>query len=182
MDLLIFGVLATIVTLGALTVVLHPDAVYSALALIAVLVSLAVLFLTLDAHLLGALQVIVYAGAIMVLFLFVIMLLGRSLEGGSWAARPSLWLAGGIGAVGLAVAVGSVVVRASLFGADTVAPEGFGTTTALARELFTTYLLPFELTSVLLLVAVVGAVVLAKGRVQRQGAAGMSTRPAGKDG
>lgn len=183
MELFIFGVLATLVTLGALTVVLHPDAVYSALALIAVLVFLAVLFVTLGAHLLAALQIIVYAGAIMVLFLFVIMLLGRSLEGGSWATHPALWVTGGIGAVGLAAATGGVLARASLSMTDTEGPEGFGGTTNLARELFTTYLLPFELTSVLLLIAVVGAVVLAKGRMQRQGTPDVTRRwPGAKDG
>ena len=89
MDLFVFGLLATLLILGALTVVLHPDPVYSALALIVVLVLLAVMFVTLEAHLIAAFQIIVYAGAIMVLFLFVIMLLGTEKLGGR---TPFRWL------------------------------------------------------------------------------------------
>jgi NADH-quinone oxidoreductase subunit J len=163
MGLVLFGFLALLLLIGALAVVLHPDPVYSALALVGVMALLAVLFVTLDAHLIAALQLIVYAGAVMVLFLFVIMLLGRPGSGGPFARGRMLWGAAALGAGVLAMALGTMVARSALPAADVGRPE-FGTTTALARELFTTYLLPFELTSVLLLIAVMGAVVLAKGR------------------
>jgi NADH-quinone oxidoreductase subunit J len=166
MDLAVFTILAALVIGASLTVVLHPDPVYSAVALVVTLCLLAVFFVTLDAHLVAALQVIVYAGAVMVLFLFVIMLLGRP-TAGAWAARPALWVGGGLGAVGMAAGTVSLVARVSFQAPATAPPEEFGTTTALARELFTTYLLPFELTSVLLLIGVVGGVILAKGRVER---------------
>jgi NADH-quinone oxidoreductase subunit J len=163
MALVVFGVLAALLLIGALTVVLHPDSVYSALALVGVMALLAMVFVTLEAHLVAALQIIVYAGAIMVLFLFVIMLIGPPGVGGPFARGRALWVASGLGASALAIGVGTMVARSALAPPDAGRPE-FGTTTAVARELFTTYLLPFELTSVLLLIAVVGAVVLAKGR------------------
>ena len=163
MALAVFGLLAVLLLVGALIVVLHPDSVYSALALVGVMALLAVLFVTLDAHLIAAFQVIVYAGAIMVLFLFVIMLIGRPGSGGPFARSKLLWAASGLGAGALAVGLGTMVARSALPPPDAGRAE-FGTTTALARALFTTYLFPFELTSVLLLIAVVGAVVLAKGR------------------
>jgi NADH-quinone oxidoreductase subunit J len=163
MALAVFVVLAALVVAAALTVVFHPDTVYSALALIVVMVLLAALFVTLEAHLIAALQVIVYAGAIMVLFLFVIMLLGGRGAGPAFAASRALWAAAGIGAAGLTAGLVTMAAR-STPAAPAGGAEGFGTTSVLARELFTTYLLPFELTSVLLLIAVVGAVLLAKGR------------------
>jgi NADH-quinone oxidoreductase subunit J len=163
MDPISFSVLAAVAVLAALTVVLHPDPVYSALGLVVMLLVLAVFFIGLDAHLIAALQVIVYAGAIMVLFLFVIMLLGRPAPGGPWSGRPSLWFVAILGSAALAVGVAKLSAQAPL-AAGAPAPPGFGTATALGVELFTTYLLPFELTSVLLLVAVIGAVVLTRGR------------------
>jgi len=163
MALAVFGLLAALLLVGALVVVLHPDSVYSALALVGVMALLAALFVTLDAHLIAAFQVIVYAGAIMVLFLFVIMLIGRPGSGGPFARGKLLWAASGLGAAALAVGLGTMVARSALPTPDAGRAE-FGTTTTLARALFTTYLFPFELTSVLLLIAVVGAVVLAKGR------------------
>jgi NADH-quinone oxidoreductase subunit J len=166
MDLTVFTILAALVIVTSLTVVLHPDPVYSAIALVVTLCLLAVFFVTLEAHLVAALQVIVYAGGVMVLFLFVIMLLGRP-PAGAWAGRPALWVAGGVGAVGMTAGTVSLVVRVLFQAPATSPPEEFGTTTALARELFTTYLLPFELTSVLLLIGVVGGVILAKGRLEK---------------
>ncbi len=181
MELVIFGLLATLTTGAALLVVLHRDAVYSALGLIAVMCLLAVLFVTLEAHVIAAFQIIVYAGAVMVLFLFVIMLLGRALESGTWAARPSLWMAGGIAAAVLgAVLVGVVVTHGRPASVPGPAPDGFGSAGELAAELFTTYLLPFELTSILLLIAVVGAVVLAKERLGPRARPGGSGTPGGQ--
>jgi NADH-quinone oxidoreductase subunit J len=159
----VFAVLAALVVLSALAVVLHPQPVYSALALVVTLFQLAVFFVALDAHMVAALQIIVYAGAIMVLFLFVVMLLGAPAPGPVLAPRALQRAAGLLGAAGLGAGLVALLGRGPL-AAPPAGPAEFGSTVALGTELFTTYLLPFELTSVLLLVAVVGAVILAKGR------------------
>jgi len=158
----LFYPLATMSVIFALSVVLAKSPVRSALGLVAVMAILAVQFAFLQAHLLAALQIIVYAGAIMVLFLFVITLLNLESDRGI-GEKPKLSAIGfGAGAVvagGLALAMLGVVEPA----ARAVAlPEGFGTTAVLARQMFNRYFVAFELTSILLLVAVVGSVVLAK--------------------
>ena len=158
----IFFVVAAIAILSALAVILHPHPVYSALALIVTLFQIAVLFLLLDAQMVAFLQILVYAGAIMVLFLFVIMLLnlGREPE-----PPPALWRLGVLTLGGaLAFEFAWFFLRrlpTSRARAATLAPD-YGSATALARTLFTDHALSFEITSILLLVAVVGAVVLAK--------------------
>jgi len=157
---LAFLVLAALTVASALTVIVHKNPVHSACALVLTLCLLAVFFLALDAQLVALLQVIVYAGAIVVLFLFVVMLLNlqvetRALTGAVLVATAT---AGGVALAALLVAT---LRRAAAPEAHAV-PEGFGETTTLARQLFTVYLLPFELTSILLLVAIVGAVALAK--------------------
>jgi NADH-quinone oxidoreductase subunit J len=150
---------------SALTVVLHPNPVKSAMALVVTLFLLAVVFVFLEAHMIAALQIIVYAGAIMVLFLFVIMLLNLSDDGeeprssGRVLFRLGAWVGGGV----LAVELVALFLRVP-FPAVPAAPEGYGGADAVAMSLFTDFLLPFELTSILLLVAVVGAVVLAQRR------------------
>jgi len=156
---LIFLLLAALTVVSALTVVVHKNPVHSACALVLTLCLLAVFFVGLDAQLVALLQVIVYAGAIVVLFLFVIMLLNLQVE---TRAMAGALLVG-------SAAAGGVALAALIFAAiwRTVAPAaavpaGVGETAALARQLFTAYLLPFELTSVLLLVAIVGAVALAR--------------------
>jgi NADH-quinone oxidoreductase subunit J len=159
---LIFFVVAAIAILSALAVILHPHPVYSALALIVTLFQIAVLFLLLDAQMVAFLQILVYAGAIMVLFLFVIMLLNLEREP---EPPPALWR-GGMLALGAALAFEFAWfflrrMPPSLRRAASPDPD-FGSVTALARVLFRDHALSFELTSILLLVAVVGAVVLAK--------------------
>jgi NADH-quinone oxidoreductase subunit J len=162
-DVILFWVVAVLSIASALTVVLHRNPVYCALALVAALFQVALMFVALDAHLIALLQVIVYAGAIVVLFLFVIMLL--SLEPdvphpgryGTRAASITI-------AVVLGVEIGAAVLISGR-GSLVPTPVGFGSTRMVAERLFSTHLLPFELTSVLLLVAVVGAVVMARRRV-----------------
>ena len=163
MSALIFLLLAALVLAAALTVVVHPSPVYSACALIVTLFLLSVFFVALDAQLVAVLQVIVYAGAIVVLFLFVIMLLNLTqTEPRPTAGAPLVAVAVG-GGVAVVALVATVLRRVAPPGTP-VLPAGFGDTAALGRRLFTAYLLPFELTSVLLLVAIVGAVGLAKRR------------------
>ena len=160
-----FIVLAIALIASAVTVVVHPSPVKSAMALVVTLFLLAVVFLFLDAQMIAALQVIVYAGAIMVLFLFVIMLLNLSNDGeeapdrGRTLFRLGAWICGGI----LAGELATLVLRVP-FPAVAAAPEGYGGAESVATSLFTEFLFPFELTSILLLVAVVGAVVLAQRR------------------
>ena len=156
----VFLLLAVLVVAAALTVVAHPSPVYSACALVVTLFLLSVFFVALDAQLVAVLQVIVYAGAIVVLFLFVIMLLNLTQpESRPTAGVPMVAVAVG-GGIGIAALVAAALRRVPPAGAPAL-PEGFGDTAALARRLFTAYVLPFELTSVLLLVAIVGAVGLA---------------------
>lgn len=162
MDFITFFILATLLVLFAATVILHPSPVYSALSLVVVMCSLAVYFFFLDAHLLGWFQVIVYAGAVMVLFLFVIMLLNLQTDPHE-NQKPSLRLAAGLGGAVLLVELFLLLSRTpSPEGSLTSLPGGYGTVQLLSEKLFTDYLIPFEVTSILLLVAAVGAVVLAK--------------------
>jgi len=158
----LFYPLATMSIVFALAVVLAKSPVRSALALVGVMGILAVQFAFLQAHLLAALQIIVYAGAVMVLFLFVITLLNLESDRGI-GEKPKLSAIGfGAGAVvagGLAIAMAGIVEPAAR---AVTLPDGFGTTVVLARQMFGRYLVAFELTSILLLVAVVGSVVLAK--------------------
>jgi len=140
----------------------HPIA--SALSLIGVMGSLAILYLLLGAPFIAAAQLIVYAGAIMVLFLFVIMLMNAGLE--PKPMRPSVLAK----LLGIPLLLAFFGVMAFLI-VKTVPPDSMmvkfpdnapGTAEAVGRALFTTYLLPFEVTSVLVLIAILGAVVLAR--------------------
>jgi NADH-quinone oxidoreductase subunit J len=158
----IFLVLAALTVASALTVIIHRNPIYSALGLVSTLFLLAVLFIGLDAQMVAVLQIIVYAGAIVVLFLFVIMLLNLQVEERSSAATPMVAIAA-IGGLGIAGLVILGIVRTPL-GAPVPVHAGFGGTEALAERLFTVYLLPFELTSLLLLVAIVGAVAVGRKR------------------
>jgi len=156
-----FFVVGALAVVSALGVVLNRNPVHGACALVAHLFMVAVFFVGLDAQLVGVLQVIVYAGAVVVLFLFVIMLLNLQADVRATAGAPLVFAA--------AACVGALVtlIVAGLRDPDpggTTLPRGYGETQELARVLFTRYALPFELTSLLLLVAIVGAVVLARKR------------------
>ena len=155
---LLFAAFAAVLVASSLLVILHRNPVTSALFLVLAFCSLAALYLLLGAEFVGMVQVIVYAGAIMVLFLFAIMLLipGRT-ETGPDPLRAARRLAVPVaGAFGLAL-----VLVAARTGGSGAAPGPVGVA-ALGRLLFTDYLFPFEVTSVLLLAALVGALVLAK--------------------
>jgi NADH-quinone oxidoreductase subunit J len=161
----LFFVLAGLILAAALGVVLNSHPVRSALCLAVTLFLLAVVFVFLDAHLVAALQIIVYAGAILVLFLFVIMLLNLQVDPPQRRQRSLILaalLAGGVFAVSIlrSLLAGNAALPGAGF--DMPVSESFGTSEALGEMLFTQFLLPTEITSVLLLVAVLGAVVLAK--------------------
>ncbi len=165
-EVVLFYLFGGLALAGALGVVLMRNPVHSALSLVGVLISIAVLFIIQDAQLLAAVQVIVYAGAIVVLFLFVIMLLGvdreESLDDPLKSQRP---LAIAVGVISVAAFVvladanwtsGDLATRGALKQARTSNVE------AVANSLFTTFLWPFQLTAVLLVIAVIGGVVLAR--------------------
>lgn len=165
MSPLVFFLLAIPMVLFGLGVVLARSPVRSALSLVVTLFLLACMFFALDAKMIAALQVIVYAGAIMVLFLFVIMLLNLQQEPLE-LARPAQRTIAAAFSLLFVFGVGLVAVRGLPHlpgpGLEGAAVEGFGSTKLLAERLFTRHLFAFEVTSVLLLVAIIGAVVVAR--------------------
>ena len=160
MEWLIFAPAACLALAGGVGVIASRQPVHSALALLTVLASLAVTYLLLAAQFIAVLQVIVYAGAIVVLFLFVIMLLHARRGEGSREKLPRQRAAAIVfGAVYLVVL--AVAVLAATGPRAEVEPD-FGTAQQVGQSLFGTYVLPFELASMILLVGVVAAVVLGR--------------------
>jgi NADH-quinone oxidoreductase subunit J len=155
---IIFFIVAGLLIVSSILVVFQRNVVHSAVALVAALFLIAVLFLTLHAPMVGVLQILVYAGAIMVLFLFVIMLLNPV---GLEQRRNLWWVAGSVSGLLLIAMLAPVLFNLGSAQDPTVATELFGGPEELARSLFTDFVLPFEIASVLLLVAIIGAVVLA---------------------
>lgn len=165
-NLLLFGGIAGLAALAALGVVFFDNAVRSALCLVLNFFLLATLYFTLGAEMLGITQIVVYTGAIMVLFLFVIMLLNlgapQVLHERLDLRKPLAVLFGGV----LILAVGAQLLP-SLVGVTSVAsPAGAGGPQPIGRALFTDYVVPFEAVSILLLVGIVGSILLAKRRLQ----------------
>lgn len=162
---IVFAVAVLIALLGGAGLVSARQPVHAALFLVLTLFGVAVLFLQQGAQFLAAVQIVVYAGAVVVLFLFVIMLLGvdrvevRALVGSGWR----VWAAA-VGVIAVLAELGFLLAGHEVTGAEALAGSlSAGTNLGvLARSVFTTYVLPFELTSVLLVIAVVGAVVLAR--------------------
>jgi NADH-quinone oxidoreductase subunit J len=157
---------------SALAVVSFRNPFYSALALIGNLASLAVLFLLLSGEFVAAGQVLVYGGAVMVMFLFVIAYLGDKSEDSPWSGGPSWQIVGAVLAGGAILA--EVIVVVSLEAGNFLSsprPVGrpFGSPEALGRLFLTDHLLAFEVTSIVLLVAAVGGVVLGSHARQAEG-------------
>lgn len=162
MTALIFIIFAGIAVFCGINLVVQTHPIASALSLVGVMGSLAVLYLQLGGEFIAAAQVIVYAGAIMVLFVFVIMLLNAGAEGATFQVSRFVRY---LGAVLLAAFLGliSLIIQSTLPRTEGVVFGNFQATTAdVGRKLFTTYLLPFEVISVLILIAIVGAIVLAR--------------------
>lgn len=159
----IFGIAGPICVVAAANAVLRRDPLTAALSLVVSLFSLAVLFLGLGAPFLAGVQVAVYAGAIMVLLIFVIMLLGVSHAELPRLRRPALQLAGPLIAAALFGALGIAIVRGGLPPVATAAAPD-DTVDALADLLFGRYVFAFEAASVLLLAALVSAVIVARKR------------------
>jgi NADH-quinone oxidoreductase subunit J len=165
-DALTFGIAAIICVLGSLGVVLLRNPVHAALSLVATLFGVAVLFVEEDAQFLAAVQVIVYAGAIVVLFLFVIMLLGVDKREAIFADKLRAQRLVGTG-LGLLVLVEVLLLARTRWqtGAPSVTGKlsgPAGNVADVGKSIFTTYLLPFEITSALLVIAVIGAVALSR--------------------
>jgi NADH-quinone oxidoreductase subunit J len=160
---ILFYVLAAMTLLCGVLVVANPfsrNPVTSAMFLVLTIISMAGLFVLLHAFFLAAVQVVVYAGAVMVLFLFVIMLLDLKEE-----ERRKIKLTGlvaGVVSVGAIVAIFLRSLFATNPGKELANPSVVGDTAALGKMLFTNYLLPFEIVSILLLVAMVGVILLSK--------------------
>lgn len=174
--MVLFGITAVCALAGGAGVIVSRRPVHSALGLLLVLLSLGVDYLLLGAQFIAAAQVIIYAGAIVVLFVFIIMLLPEAVERPG-AARPGaagheitpgafagLWGGGGPVAVALCalLAAGLVALVARPYGGAAALPPSFGAIQDVGRALFGRYLLPFEAASLVLLAGMIGAVVLGR--------------------
>lgn len=159
MHLILFLIFAGFCLAGAINLLLQSHPINSALSLIVVMTSLAVLYLLLGAEFLAAAQIIVYSGAIMVLFTFVVMLLNAGREERTFGSRVARVV--GFPAVVVILAVlASLILHTQGLG-TTALDQGITPTQELSRVLFHELLLPFEVTSVLILIAILGAVALA---------------------
>ncbi len=166
MEAYLFYIVATIAVIAGVYLIFEKNPVFSALYLIQTMVCIAVLYILLEAQFIAAVQIIVYAGAIMVLFLFVIMLLNVSASEESKNALPFQRIPAIVMGIVLLVSIG-LILKSKL-------PQGkqgeytsayvntIGNTKLIGNLLFTDYLLPFEVTSILLFVAAIGAIMLAK--------------------
>jgi NADH-quinone oxidoreductase subunit J len=178
----VFYILAGFALVSALLCIVQRNPVASALWLVSTMFALAAIYVLLHAEFIAAIQVLVYAGAVMVLFLFVIMLLNLGRDSSDLRGRPARLAAvavavgllaelvllvrvtpGGMSVLGgVAAGAGSPMESFPAGSAGLAAPASQGVVGAIAAPLFQTYLVPFEITSILLLAAAVGAVVLAK--------------------
>ena len=174
MELIVFVLASAMMLIGAFGVITRRNPVHAALSLVLTLFGVAVHFVALEAYFLAAVQIIVYAGAIVVLFLFVIMLLGVD-KAEDLHTEPLVaqrWLAGiaGLGLLGLLViavsrGVEMLTTRTEGLATSAEGASGDANIQQLARSVFGDYVVAFELTSILLVVAVVGTVMLARRRV-----------------
>ena len=165
MELLIFYPIAGLCIALALGVIFNTSPVGSAMCLIGMMLGLSGIFVLLQAHFVAILQIIIYAGAIMVLFMFVIMLLNlKEAASSDWVMRDKnlfISIMSGVLAVGILYKIVDVIFMTELNSPATL-PDSFGTVATIGEALFTDFVLPFEVASLLLLAAMIGAVVLAK--------------------
>jgi len=165
METFAFFFLATVIVICAILVVAFRNPVYSVISLLVMFFHIAALFVSLHAEFLAAVQIIVYAGAILVLYLFVVMLLNLKYDD---SYQRQVWMGVGLGAVALAEVISLIssagVGRTSLptGASQVVATTPHGNTEMIGRLLYTKYLFPFEVASLILLVAMIGAILLAK--------------------
>ena len=161
-DLVLFLGLALIAVMAAIAMIVSRSAVYSALFLVLNILTVATLYLLLNAAFIAVVQITVYAGAIMVLFLFVIMLLGTEKESSDGGIRWQMPLAIVLG-FAIAAELAYVLLRKDIVqGPLADLSAEFGSPASIGRVLFSEYLVPFEVTSILLLVAMIGAIVITR--------------------
>lgn len=166
---LFFYFVAAVVIASAVGMLISRNAVYAALFLVLNFASVAVLYVTLGAPFIALAQVTVYAGAIMILFLFVIMLLGAEMLHDETTNQKTRILAGSLAVVLLIEVTWMVIFKAGVSPAALTMPASdFASPTQIGLMLFSGYLLPFEITSFILLVAIIGAIVLTKTTSLRQ--------------
>jgi len=180
MDVILFLIFAVIAVVAGINVVMQTHPISSAISLVGVMGSLAVLYLLLGAEFIAAAQVIVYAGAIMVLFIFVIMLLNAGAEVKKGHSTMAIFLGGPLLAglllvlcwymqswfpIGTSVTFGGFAAS-GIAAAHTAVPQAGGSAREVGMALFTRYLLPFEVTSILILIAILGAIVLARKEIE----------------
>jgi len=161
LHLILFIVFAAICVFGAVNLIAQRHPISSALSLIVVMASLAMLYLLLGAEFVAVVQIIIYAGAIMVLFVFVIMLLNAGEEERTRGSRVAIMF----GVPGLIIGASRVtwvLLRKNIAAGDIAIGQFHGSAKDVGRLLFRDFLLPFEITSVLILIAIMGAVVLAR--------------------
>lgn len=159
-----FWVLASLTIIGALVTITRRNLIGAVMSLVATFFGLASIYALLSAHFLAAIQVLVYAGAVMVLFVFVVMVLNRE-EEEPWSLRSPVLKAFGTGAVVyLLVRLGEVLFLSPTLAVTRAGqpPANFGSVAAIADYFFTRFLFPFEAISILLIIAVIGAVVLTR--------------------
>lgn len=173
MHLILFVLFAGFCLAGAINLLLQSHPINSALSLIVVMTSLAVLYLLLGAEFLAAAQIIVYSGAVMVLFTFVVMLLNAGREERTLGSRVAS-LIGFPAAVAILAVLATVILTAQGLGVASLS-DGITSTEDVSRVLFHELLLPFEVTSVLILIAILGAVALARHGHGDAGASGEGT-------
>lgn len=166
-EAILFYLFSGLTVLAALYVVLTKNPTYAVLSLVAAMFCLALLFVLLRAYFIAAVHILVYAGAILVLFLFVVMLLGVGREENSNRRQMEYRVSGGLVIAGFLTGIGLMVKAVS--GNREGAPVLTGTIEEVGKLLFNRYWLPFEITSILLLVGIIGAVVLSR---KEQGQAG----------
>ncbi len=166
MDVVLFLIFATIAVACAINLVVQTHPITSAISLVGVMGSLAVLYLLLGGPFIAAVQVIVYAGAIMVLFVFVIMLLNAGAEKKTGRSLTARFL--GVPLLIVFLGLLAFLIRAVLPPSENVKFGEFsgGGPADVGRALFTEYLLPFEVTSLLILIAILGAIVLARKEIK----------------
>ncbi len=162
METAVFAVFALLALGSSLLVVAHKSPIYSTLSLVLTLFSVAVLFVLLGAPFIATLQLLIYAGAILVLFLFVIMLLNVGRQEGIPGGHRAQLVTAMVGALAFAAALGLLLLPTIGTGGHAPLTEELVSLSGLAQELFAEYLLPFEIVGLLLLVAVIGATVVAR--------------------
>ena len=187
LELIFFGVCAVMAVAGAIGTVAFPNPIRAALSLLFTIVAIAGVYLQLHAPFLAAAQLIVYAGAVVVLFIFVIMLIGPEATPAHDSRALVARILGGLAVSALSLQI-ILVLSKKVFVRVPVAQAGFGSIDAIGDTLFSTYLVPFEVASFLLMVAIVGAVAVARGKQPdprvAKGSASVKEQPAreGKPG